>query len=271
MDSATRLDITDEISQRALETAPLTQQELVHIRWLLRQNNQTPAKPTEIAPSLTSVSSNYEAFAGSTHAWVVFADNPEKRASSCDRAVGVLIIIFQIFTYFLFAREAILDYKYSPVPVMISHKRCQEYDQAPVDNFTCEALQTNVLDNLVAFFMLGIFLAADFLQAGRAIRDAPIDGTTTVLFALLAGVEVLAAYLSASIAISYNLHIGEVTEAVEVGVGLLFIRELSSRAYAGLRYKRQKQYVSFFAVVAVLLLGGFILYPTLNAIFDPVY
>jgi len=275
MDSATYLNISEKISPRMTDAAPLTQKELVDIRQMLKQHSKKLREnikkndivPPETAPPLILKDSEYEEFSGSTHAWAVFADKTEKRATPCDRIVGVLIILFQLFTYFLFAKEALLDYKYSSVPVMVSHDLCQENNQVPVDNFTCEAMETNDLDNLVAFFMLGIFLSSDFLQAGRAIWNAPIDGTTTIIFAILAGTEVLCAYLSASIAISYNLHIGEVTDAVEVGVGLLFIRELSSRAYAGLRYKRQKQYMSFFIVVAVLLLGGFIIDPTLEAIF----
>lgn len=48
--------------------------------------------------------SNYTEYAETTHAWAVFADNPEKRATKFDRLVGTIIIIFQLFTYYLFAR-----------------------------------------------------------------------------------------------------------------------------------------------------------------------
>jgi hypothetical protein len=48
--------------------------------------------------------SNYTEYAETTHAWAVFADNPEKRATKFDRLVGTVIIIFQLFTYYLFAR-----------------------------------------------------------------------------------------------------------------------------------------------------------------------
>ena len=65
------------------------------------------------------------------------------------------------------------------------------------------------------------------------------------------------AYIAATIAISYNLYIGEVTDAVEVGVGLLFIRELSTRAYHGIRHKGVKQYKSFFFVLVLLVVLGF--------------
>jgi hypothetical protein len=66
------------------------------------------------------------------------------------------------------------------------------------------------------------------LQAGRAIRDAPRDGFAR-LFVCIAGIEVVSAFLAASVAVSYHLFIGEITDAVEVGVGLFFIRELSQQ------------------------------------------
>jgi len=75
----------------------------------------------------------------------------------------------------------------------------------------------------------------------------------------LAGIEIVAAYLAACIAISYNLYIGEVTDAVAVGVGLLFIRELSQRAHAGIRYGKVKQYKSFFTVLAALIASGMLM------------
>jgi hypothetical protein len=53
------------------------------------------------------------------------------------------------------------------------------------------------------------------------------------------------------------LYIGEVTDAVEVGVGLLFIRELSTRAYHGIRHKGVKQYKSFLSVLVLLVALGF--------------
>lgn len=127
---------------------------------------------------------------------------------------------------------------------------------------------TSNLDNVIAFFMLGIFLAADFLQAARTIRGAPF-GTVASFCALLAGLEVLSAFFAGTIAVSYKLHIGELTDAIEVGVGLLFIRELSSRAYAGLRYKKKKQYRQFFFVVFLVVLIGFIMDPMYEAMFVP--
>ena len=47
-------------------------------------------------------------------------------------------------------------------------------------------------------------------------------------------------------------------DAVEVGVGLLFIRELSARAYRGIRHKGVKQYKSFAFVVILLVSMGFV-------------
>ena len=112
------------------------------------------------------------------------------------------------------------------------------------------------MDAFVAFFMLSIFLTPDLLQAVRTIRDAP-KWTPTFFFAICAGLEVVCAYIAATIAISYNLYIGEVTDAVEVGVGLLFIRELSTRAYHGIRHKGVKQYKSFLSVLVLLVALGF--------------
>lgn len=221
------------------------------------------------ARSCETIESNYTEFAGTTHAWTVFADDPKKRATTCDRMVGTIIILFQLFTYYVFSKEAIRDYKSSSVPVQISHRLCLASNEAPEENFTCEAMVTDNFDNIVAFFMLGIFLSADFLQAARSIRGTSF-GTMAWFFALLAGLEVLCAFFAATIAVSYNLHIGELTDAIEVGVGLLFIRELSSRAYQGLRYKKEKQYFQFFSVVFLVVLIGFILDPMYESIFVPV-
>jgi hypothetical protein len=265
--------------------------------------------------------SNYTEYAETTHAWAVFADNPEKRATKFDRLVGTIIIIFQLFTYYLFARyvqphahpficggllvirivdsvahftqivhffsEAIEDYQLAAVPgtsllvnsvthslnlypsltiiiimlafvssVLVGHQTCLASNEAPYENFQCQAEFTSHMDAFVAFFMLSIFLTPDLLQAVRAIRDAP-KWTPTFFFATCAGLEVLCAYIAATIAISYNLYIGEVTDAVEVGVGLLFIRELSTRAYHGIRHKGVKQYKSFLSVLVLLVALGF--------------
>ena len=103
-----------------------------------------------------------------------------------DRIVGTAIIIFQCFTYWLFAQEAIEDYNSGEVAVTTTHSNCLAYNEEPQDNFTCDAEFTNDFDAFVAFFMLGIFLAGDFLQAGRVIRKAPT--ATTMIFACLAAV-----------------------------------------------------------------------------------
>lgn len=216
-----------------------------------------------------SVDSDYPEFHESTHAWAVFADDPQKRAGPMERIVGVLIIAFQLVAYGLFAAEAIEDFQDGQVPVMISHKVCFESDEeVDVDShdLVCEASFTNTLDAFVAYFMLSIFLASDMLQAFRAIRSAyPLCVPT--LFACFAALEVVCAFVAASIAVSYNLFIGEVTDAVEVGVGLLFIRELSQKTYSGIRHGNTKQYRMFFTVLAILLTAGMIMDPLCALIF----
>jgi len=171
--------------------------------------------------------------------------------------------------------EAIKDYRQGSVPVLTSHGACLAH-QGQLNNgnnnnndddgnnnnnnnsyFTCDAGFTNHFDAFVAFFMLSIFLTPDVLQAARAVAHAPF-ATPTMVFALLAGVEVVGAFLAATVAISYQLFIGEVTDAIEVGVGLLFIRELSSRAYQGIRHKGVKQNKSFFFMLTSLLTLGFL-------------
>ena len=237
--------------------AALTPEEVVRLKQLLASNNWDSDHG--------SLDSEYPEFMESTHAWAVFADHPEKRATTMDRVVGTLIIAFQLFTYWVFAAEAIEDYQVNQVVVRTSHNNCLSSSEQPQDSFTCEANFTNNFDAFIAFFMLGVFLTGDFLKAARVIHSVPF-GTTT-FFACLAGVEIVAAYLSACIAVSYNLHIGEVTDAVAVGVGLLFIRELSSRAYAGIRYGKAKQYKSFFGVLAALIAIGMVMDPLCERLF----
>ena len=124
------------------------------------ENNNIPAIQT--APTQDS---EYSAFVESTHAWAVFADDPNKRATVLDRFVGILIICFQLFTYWLFAAEAVDDYRSGEVPVMTGHANCLASNGAPAEeSLTCEAEFTNDFDAAVAFFMLGIFLTGDFLQ-----------------------------------------------------------------------------------------------------------
>jgi hypothetical protein len=216
---------------------------------------------------LQSTNSVYEEFPETTHAWAIFADHPENKASTMDRLVGCMIIIFQLFTYWLFASEAIEDYKKGVVPVTTTHDNCIASNEAPYENFTCEAEYTNNVDAFVAFFMLGIFLASDFQQAGRALRKAPF--VTPFAFASLAGIEVVCAFFAASISISQKLFIGEVTDAIEVGVGLLFIRELSTRAYHGIQQKKKKQYRSFFGILAGTVVVGMLMDPACEALFGP--
>ena len=206
----------------------------------------------------------YSAFMESTHAWAVFADNPNKKAA---RVVGTIIIIFQLFTYWLFAVEAIGDYQQGAVPIVTTHQYCLESGEAPEENFTCEAERTNNLDALVAFFMLGIFLAGDVQNAARAVHKA--RSRSALAFAAFAAIEVVAAFFAAAISISQKLYIGEVTDAVEVGVGLLFIREMSTRAYHGICYKDKKQYRSFFLVLTAIVTVGLIVEVVCEALFAP--
>jgi hypothetical protein len=245
-----------------LENMPLTQMEILQLRTLLSKTNGGDLSSLLTTPSQDS---EYPAFRESTHAWAVFADNPQKRAGPWERLVGTIIILFQLFAYRLFAAEAIEDFQEGRVPIMVSHQSCLDMDQAPYENFECEAEFTNAADAFVAFIMLGIFLAHDMLQAAEAIRYA--RGAMPILFALVAGVEVMCAFLSASIAVSYHLFIGEVTDAVEVGVGLLFIRELSQQTYHGIGSGKTKQFRNFFLMVMVLVTVGMILDPLTAKVF----
>ena len=230
----------------------LTKQEVMQIRQQLRNNKQMMH-----ATASTDADSFYSEFPETTHAWAVFADQPQRNATRTDRLVGTLIIMFQLFTYTLFVMEALEDYEKGVVPIMITHSDCQAENEYPHDNFTCEAEFTNHFDAFVAFSMLSIFLTPEILQATRAVCAAPFF-SHTMFFAGLAAIEVLYAYVAATIAISYELYIGEVTDAIEVGVGLLFIRELSARAYHGIRHKGVKQYKTFGVVVTSLILIAFV-------------
>lgn len=170
-----------------------------------------------------------------------------------------MIIAFQLYTYSVFATEAIEDYQLGQVPVMIRHDNCQAAAMEPQENFECEAGYTNSRDAFVAFFMLGIFLSGDMIQSIRVLGDA---GTATAkCFALLALLEVVGAFLAACMSVSYNLYIGEVSDAIEVGVGLLFIRELSSKTYAGIRNGKRRQYHEYISCLVVLILIGMAMDP----------
>lgn len=273
-------DITD-VSRKSVSHQSLTSQEVAMIRQLLAGVVDQPVDRRDVMRSAelrsvtttsdsASVNSNYPEFRRSTHAWAVFADDPQKRATSMDRFIGVLIIVFQLFTYWIFAREAIKDYQRGQVYVKTSHSNCIESNQQPGQDtslFTCEANFTDYFDAFIAYFMLGVFLTGDFLKAARVVCAAPPLGITTLLFASLTAIEIVAAYLAACISVSYHLYIGELTDAVAVGVGLLFIRELSQRAYTGIRYGNTKQYTSFFGVLAVLIGIGMMMDPLCEYLF----
>ena len=255
------------VDQNQRRPHQLTPHEIELLRELLRtQGRALPSPPVDMTAltAAESTDSDYPGFGESTHAWAIFADNPKKRAGTLDRAVGILIMLFQLFTYWMFASEAIEDYQSGQVAVTTQHGDCLAADEAPDQNFVCEAGFTNDFDAFIAFFMLGIFLAGDFIQAFKVIRLAQ---GSSVPYAILAAVEVFSAFLSASISVSYNLYIGEVTDAVEVGVGLLFIRELSQRAYVGIRDGEVKQYKIFFVVLAILVAFGMMMDPLCERLF----
>ena len=247
---------------------PLTAYEMTRLRSILaafpdKSNDATKGMtPEEAAAALASVStdSDYPHFHESTHAWAVFADDPRKSATWQDRMIGLVIIFFQLYTYSVFAFEAIDDYQAGQVPVMIRHNDCQAANEQPDDsNLACEAQYTNNRDAFVAFFMLGIFLSGDMIQAMRVLWEAPL-GMATV-FAGLAACEVLGAFAAACLSVSYNLYIGEVTDAIEVGVGLLFIRELSSKTYAGIRNGKKRQYQEYISCLILLIFIGMCMDP----------
>uniref|UniRef100_A0A6U3S9B2 Uncharacterized protein n=1 Tax=Ditylum brightwellii TaxID=49249 RepID=A0A6U3S9B2_9STRA len=211
--------------------------------------------------SVSSDCSDYPEFAETTHAWFVFGD----ARNALDRFIGTTILLFQIYVYFLFAGEAIGDYQSGTVHVSIAHSDCFASDES-IDmqsNLVCDADQASTWDAFAAFFMLGIFLTSDIYQAYRAIKLAFKTSVFNLMFAVLAFVEVITALLSATISISQQLYVGHATDAIEVGVGLLFIRELSSRAYQGLRYNSKKRYMGFFVILTVTVLFGFFSHPVL--------
>lgn len=260
--------VSFDASTEEFSTA-LAQHEVLQLRRLLNNphNNTHPnaavgLKPSSSFHSINGADSDYSEFPHTTHAWAVFADHPQRKATFLDRIVGTFVMIFQMFTYYLFASEAIEDYQRGAVSVLVSHDTCQQYDYEPRGEFMCEAEETSHLDAMASFVMLGIFLSSEVLGALRAIRNSYQNintmGIISLIFACLAFMEVLSAYLAAAIAISYQLFIGEVTDAIEAGVGLLFVRELSSRAYDGIRHKGVKQYKSFGFTLMVLVVTGFV-------------
>ena len=243
----------------------LTPTEIMKLRALLNKNEDMFIGPINEEDDDQSY---YPEFGESTQAWMLYANQPTKRK---DRLIGMIIFIFQIFTYYLFAAEAIEDYQRGAVLVKTTHATCVQSNLAPEGDFMCEADYTNAADAVVAFGMIAIFLASDMQKSFRAVIHS--DTWTTLAFACLAVVEVITAYLSASIAISYQLWVGEVTDAVEAGVGLLFIRELSTRAYHGIRHRnsmtKNKTYTAFFIAVLACVMIGLIIHPICVAMFAP--
>lgn len=237
----------------------LSPQEIYRLRQLLQSPQRLAASSSK---DDTDANSEYSEFPETTHAWAVFADKANRKATMMDRMVGTGIMAFQLFAYALFVEEAINDYQTRMVPVLTTHEQCAANNEQIVQGETtmeCEAEVTNHFDAVVAFSMLAIFLTPEVLSALRALRNSWGDGSrSTTAFAALATFEVICAFLAAAVAISYQLYVGEVTDAIEVGVGLLFVRELSARAYQGIRHKGIKRYKAFFVTLAVLLMLGIV-------------
>lgn len=254
----------------------LTPLEIARIRRILSNSSrglfQEQQQCEPVLETKASVDSEHTEFMDSTHAWCISKETeietkkPEKRM---DRIIGAMIICFQLFTYYLFAKEAIGDYHGGIVQVTTTHDYCLASGFAPQENFVCEAEKTYFDDAFVSFFMLAIFLASDVQQAFRSIQKARSNSCVSLVFALFVAFEVFCAFLAASISISQKLYIGEATDAIEVGVGILFIRELSSRAYEGLRQKKKKVYRSFFFVLLTMIVLGMLVDPLCEALFAP--
>ena len=219
----TNEETTDYTNMGSDVFPPFTPHELAHLRSLLAAY-PPPMSPDGVAtynPSdpiaLTlSTDSDYSQFPGSSHAWAVFADDPRKSASWQDRMVGLFIIFFQLYAYYLFASHAIEDYQKGQVHVMIGHGDCQNANFSPNgdSNLQCEADYTNNGDAFVAFFMLGIFLSGYMIQAVRVLWNA--HGGIANMFAILASLEVFGAFIAACLSVSYNLYIGEVSFVINV-------------------------------------------------------
>lgn len=221
-------------------------------------------------------------FRHSSHNWLVRRSSTSadpaklKRVNRVDRFLGASIVGFQLFTYWLFAAEAVEDYQKGVVEVFATHDMCQTNDSdndgfgLAGDTLLCASDRTYLNDAFVSFSMLAIFLASDIQQAFRSVRGAVRDNSPVALAsALVVALEVFCAFLAASVSISQKLYVGEVTDAIEAGVGLLFVRELSTRAYHGMRQKRKKAYWSFFLVLAVTIVLGMLVHPACEALLAP--
>ena len=138
----------------------------LHLNNTLAATASTDTHDTNNNTDGDDADSEYSEFPQTTHAWAVFADKTNRKATKMDRIVGTAIILFQLFTYGLFVTEAIEDYQSRQVPITISHQQCQEatnnYNQQQQLNLQendevqlqCEADVTNHFDAAVAFFML---------------------------------------------------------------------------------------------------------------------
>lgn len=142
----------------AMLSPTLSPHEVYRLRQLLQASpNQLMALAAAASSDTndTDADSEYSEFPETTHAWAVFADKTNRKATKMDRIVGTSIIFFQLFTYGLFVVEAVEDYQSGTVPILTTHDQCSASGQQPnEDILQCEADVTNHFDACVAFFML---------------------------------------------------------------------------------------------------------------------
>ncbi|KAL9187710.1 hypothetical protein ACHAXT_006088 [Thalassiosira profunda] len=275
-------DASDYVEMPSI--APLSPHEIAVIRRFLNsgdrgglskeERSQTPMQDEQFRSSLQSApsaESEQSEFRQTSHAWLIREESDRaalKQRNRIDRVVGALIVGFQLFTYYLFAIEAIEDYRQGPVAVYTTHGACLESGFSPEDNLLCDAEKAYPGDSFVSFFMLSMYLASDVQQALRSLKKA--TSWLTLLSAAFVALEVLTAFIAASISISQKLYVGEVTDAIEAAVGLLFIRELSTRAYEGIKQqKKRRAYLSFFLVLVSGVVLGMLVHPICAALLAP--
>lgn len=142
----------------AMLTPTLSPHEVYRLRQLLQASpNQLMALAAAASSDTndTDADSEYSEFPETTHAWAVFADKTNRKATKMDRIVGTAIILFQLFAYGLFVAEAIEDYQSGTVPIFTTHDQCMAAGEQPNEELLqCEANVTNHFDACVAFFML---------------------------------------------------------------------------------------------------------------------
>ena len=159
----------------AMLSPNLSPHEVYRLRQLLQASpNQLMALAAAASSESkdTDADSEYSEFPETTHAWAVFADKTNRKATKTDRIVGTAIIFFQLFTYGLFVVEAIEDYQSGTVPILTTHDQCLASGQQPNEEILqCEADVTNHFDACVAFFMLRYERISDCLCIIRGAFD----------------------------------------------------------------------------------------------------